>query len=80
MTSKYALLQGWQTHVHRGRISLVVTFKERNVTLGLYKCNCSLTRGKELYIRPFEGNGEADVAPGENEFDTPALLHKTGLS
>ena len=24
-------------------------------------------------IRPFEGNLEADVAPGENEFDTPAL-------
>ena len=23
------------------------------------------------YIRPFEGNREADVAPGENEFDTP---------
>ena len=25
------------------------------------------------YIWPFEGNLEADVAPGENEFDTPAL-------
>ena len=25
------------------------------------------------YIRPFEGNHEADVAPRENEFDTPAL-------
>ena len=25
------------------------------------------------YIWPFEGNREADVAPGENEFDTPAL-------
>ena len=25
------------------------------------------------YIRPFEGNQEADVAPSENEFDTPAL-------
>ena len=25
------------------------------------------------YIWPFEGNCEADVAPGENEFDTPAL-------
>ena len=22
------------------------------------------------YIQPFEGNCEADVAPGENEFDT----------
>ena len=27
-------------------------------------------------IRPFEGNCEADVAPRENEFDTPALAGK----
>ena len=27
----------------------------------------------ENYIQPFEGNREADVAPGENEFDTPVL-------
>ena len=27
------------------------------------------------YIRPFEGNREADVAPSENEFDTPAIIH-----
>ena len=25
------------------------------------------------YIQPFEGNHKADVAPSENEFDTPAL-------
>ena len=25
------------------------------------------------YIRPLDGNREADVAPGENEFDTPVL-------
>ena len=25
------------------------------------------------YIRPFEGNREGDVAPGDNEFDSPAL-------
>ena len=24
-------------------------------------------------MQPFEGNGEADVVPGGNEFDTPAL-------
>ena len=24
------------------------------------------------YIRPLEGNHEAEVAPSENEFDTPA--------
>ena len=50
----------------------MVIFKGSNVILGLYKCNSSLTGGKELYIRPFEGNREADVAPGENEFGTPA--------
>ena len=31
-----------------GHISLVVAFKGPNVVLGLYKCNYSLTRGKEL--------------------------------
>ena len=31
-----------------GHISLEVAFKGPNVTLGLYKCNYSLTRGKEL--------------------------------
>ena len=54
-------------------MSLSGAFKGPNVLLGLYTCNYSLTRGKELYIRPFEGNHKADVAPGENEFDTPGL-------
>ena len=31
-----------------GHISLAVAFKGLNVILGLYKCNCSLTRDKEL--------------------------------
>ena len=31
-----------------GHIHLMVAFKEPNVILGLYKCNYSLTRGKEL--------------------------------
>ena len=31
-----------------GHISLVVAFKEPNVVLGLYKCNYSLARDKEL--------------------------------
>ena len=31
-----------------GHIGLVVAFKGPNVILGLYKCNYSLTRGKEL--------------------------------
>ena len=37
--------------------------------------NYSWTRGKELYIQPFEGNLEADVAPSENEFDIPGLTY-----
>lgn len=28
---------------------------------------------RENYISPFEGNCKADVAPGENQFDTPCL-------
>ena len=32
----------------RGHISLAVAFKGLNAILGLYKCNYSLTRGKEL--------------------------------
>ena len=32
---------------NRGHISLTVAFKGPNVILGLYKCNYSLTRGKE---------------------------------
>ena len=63
-----------------GHISLTVAFKGPNVILGLCKCNHSLTKGKELYIWPFEGNFKADVAPGENEFDTPNLgVMKSGF-
>ena len=51
------------TRVH----SLVVAFKGPNAILGLCKCNYSLTRGEELYIRPFDRNHEADVAPSEND-------------
>ena len=53
-----------------GHISLAVAFKGPNVILGLYICNYSWTRGKELYIQPFEGNHKAGVASSENEFDT----------
>ena len=65
--------QGCQTRFHREGISLVVAFKVLNVILGLYKCNYSFTRGKELYIPPFWDNLHADVAPCENEFNTSAL-------
>ena len=59
------LRQGRQTHFYRGHFSLTVAFKGLNVILGLYECNYSLTV-KELKLH-------SDVAPGENEFDTPVL-------
>ena len=31
-----------------GHVSLAVAFKGQNIILGLYKCNYSLARGKEL--------------------------------
>ena len=62
-----------------GHISFEVAFKGLNVILGLYKCNYSLTRGKELYIQLFEGNHEVDVALGENEFDNSVLEIKNHL-
>ena len=34
------------------RISLTVAYKGPDIISGLYKCNCSLTGGKELYIQP----------------------------
>ena len=42
------LCQGCQTSFTRGHISLAVAFKGPSVTLGLYKRNYSLTRGKGL--------------------------------
>ena len=41
-------LRGVKLIFTRGHISLVVAFKGPNVISGLYKCNYSLTRGKEL--------------------------------
>ena len=72
--------RGVKLTVTRAHISLTVAFKGPNVILGLYKCSYSLTRGKELYIRPIEGNQGADVAPGENEFDTPSYRNQRGSS
>ena len=40
--------RGVKLIVTRGHISLSVVFKGPNAILGLYKCNYSLTRGKEL--------------------------------
>ena len=67
------LEQGCQTHFH---------WRPHQPRGCLQRAECnfnSLTlRSSYIYtaltlFRPFEGNGEADVAPGENEFDTPAL-------
>ena len=44
--------------------------QKAEIILGLYKCNYSLTV-KELKL--ILGPLKADVAPGENEFDTPVL-------
>ena len=35
-----------------GHINFMAAFKGLNVILGLYKCNYSLTRGKELKLLP----------------------------
>ena len=40
--------QGVKLILSGGHISLAVAFKGLNVILGLYKCNYSLTRDKEL--------------------------------
>ena len=51
----------------------MVAFKEQNVISTLEQLRSSyIYRVLKLFC-PFEGNREADVTPGENEFDTPAL-------
>ena len=67
--SLVSLGQGGQTHFHQGPPQPCSCLQRADIILGLHKCNCSLTRGKELYIWPLKAN----VAPGENEFDTPSL-------
>ena len=44
----WCYIRGVKLIFTRGHISLTVAFKGPNVSLGLYKCNYSLTRGKEL--------------------------------
>ena len=46
--SHHLRLMGVKLIFNMGHISLVVAFKGLNVILGLYKCNYSLTRGKEV--------------------------------
>ena len=67
------LTQGYQTRFHQGPHQLGCCLQRAEIILGLYKCNYSLAV-KELKLHSaFEGNCQADVAPGENEFDTPDL-------
>ena len=44
-----------------GHISLAIAFKGPNVILGLYKCNYSLTRGKELALPPGRNKVEGQI-------------------
>ena len=67
------LRQGCQTHFHQGP-------HQPHGCLQRVECNFnSLTVKEQLHLyspllfQPFEGNCEADVASGENEFDTPVL-------
>ena len=65
--------QGCQMHFHQGPHQPCGCLQRAEIILGLYKCNYSLAV-KELKLHSaFEGNCQADVAPGENEFDTPAI-------
>ena len=51
---------------------LVSTWRQHEVLPYLLRSSYFIQ--SKNYIRPFEGNREADVAPGENEFDTSALV------
>ena len=64
------LEQDYKIHFHQGPHQPRGCLQRAECNLGLHECNYSSTRGKELYIWPLEGNHEADVAPGENEFFT----------
>ena len=70
---KDTLSQGCQTHFHWRPHQPRSCLQRAEIILGPYKCNYSLiVKGLKLHL-DFEGNREADEAPGENEFDTPAL-------
>ena len=55
-----------------GHISLTVAFKGQNV-ISTQQLRISYIDTALKLFRPFEGNHRADVAPSENEFDTPDL-------
>ena len=47
-----------------GHISLSVAFKGPNITLGLSKCNCYLTRGKEFGAAAGQKQGAQRIRQG----------------
>ena len=71
-----SLVQGCQTHFHQGPHQPRSCLQGAKCTLilGLCKRNYSLTRGKELYIWPFESNPQADVPPRPMKMSLTALV------
>ena len=57
-----------------GHINLTVAFKGPNVTLGLYKCNYSLTRGKELVLPRVETRCRLDKTRRRAEVSPQACV------
>ena len=60
-------MQGCQTHFHQGP-------HQPNVISTPKQLRSSYIYTVLKLFRPFEGSREVDVAPGEKEFDTPALM------
>ena len=73
LIGNHALSQGCQTHFRRGPHRLAAAFKGQNVISTPYQLRSSYIYTVLKIFQPFEGNCKADVAPSENEFDTPAL-------
>lgn len=66
------LSQGCQTQFDTG-VSNTVSFKGLNVIFRLYNEGIVTFIQSRNYIQPFECICEADLAPGENNFDTSTV-------
>ena len=60
-----------------GHISPAAAFKGLNVISSPYQLRYSYIYTVLKLFRPFDSKHEADVAPGENEFDSPVLETRT---
>ena len=69
-----SLIQGCQTHFHRGPQQPTVAIKGLNVISTPWQLRSSYIYTVLKLFQPFEGNHEVDVAPSENEFDTLDLI------